>query len=74
MARMAQSERFWVGVPERVENELCPRCMVSSLVQVPYYMFLGSGEFDLFRDSKMLNVYRRFRCNNGCGFQENRPA
>lgn len=64
--------RYWVGEPERVD-ELCPKCFLPSLIQVPYYMVpvaqtVGDA---LLEQSPSLIVRRRESCrNDGCDYEK----
>jgi hypothetical protein len=63
--------RYWVGTPTRVKDELCPSCFLPSLIQVPYYQFVGNADLSelLLDGSDRLEVRRRFICHAGCGWE-----
>jgi len=72
MAAASAPVGYWVGTPRRVEGELCPSCFLPSLVQVPYYQYLGEagslGDM-LISGIGELEVKRRYICHAGCGWE-----
>jgi hypothetical protein len=76
MAQPTARVSVWVGDPERADGDAawCPTCMVSSLIQVPFYTYTGNDVFNLLMGEKgMLSCFRRFACPQ-CGYQRTEPA
>ena len=69
MASPSINVSYWVGEPQPVEDEFCPNCLISSLVQVPFYTFHGGEIADILMNGGSLSVQRRFACNNGCDYR-----
>jgi hypothetical protein len=77
MATAAANISVWVGDPLPAEGDAawCPNCLVSSVIQVPYYSHIAGADVgEIVLNGLYIACYRRFACNNGCGYRHDDPV